>query len=365
MREPAVVGKSAVTKMSLCAIGTPASGGASPAAMRASAARAWASVTSSSTATKAPSAWCGVDARQEVLRGLDRRNLARAQRLGELGHAQSAVRVLRRAHSITFGTRNRPLSTAGALRWLASRLFGSLATSSAQPQRDVLDGGHRMRQGLDAGGVDRAHALDQIEEAVDLAEHALAFVGGQLQPRERGDAGDIGDVRDIGKWTKSEHDRGCDRDARNGCAATRGISRGFGYYPAFAATPANAPAFAAKTIQSTPSERPRKRATTCRRACRAPEDSTHVRSFPSVLFDRPRDRPRHRQHPDLRPQQGHRAGRAVRRRDPPRRRPARQEGDPGRRPRSQGHARQGARQHRGDPPDEGRRDRRLHRSPSR
>ena len=90
-----------------------------------------------------------------------------------------------------------------------------------------------------------------------------------------------------------------------------------------------------------------------------PQRIPHVWSFSSVLFDRPRDRSRHRQHPDLCPQQGHRAGRALGRRHPPRRRPARQEGDPGGRPRSQGHARQGARQHRGDPPDEGRRHRRL------
>ena len=41
--------------------------------------------------------------------------------------------------------------------------------------------------------------------------------------------------------------------------------------------------------------------------------------------------------------------------------PQRQEDDPGGRHRGQGDARQGARQHRGHPPDEGRRDRRLHR----
>ena len=41
--------------------------------------------------------------------------------------------------------------------------------------------------------------------------------------------------------------------------------------------------------------------------------------------------------------------------------PQRQEDHPGRRQGSQGDARQGAGQHRGDPPDEGRRDRRLHR----
>ena len=70
-------------------------------------------------------------------------------------------------------------STAGALRWLASRWFGSLTTSSRRRSVTSCDGGHRMRQRLDAGGVDRAHLLDQVEEAVDLGQHALALVGRQ------------------------------------------------------------------------------------------------------------------------------------------------------------------------------------------
>ena len=87
----------------------------------------------------------------------------------------------------------------------------------------------------------------------------------------------------------------------------------------------------------------------------------HVRILSSLLLDGPGDRPRHRQHADLRARQGHRARRALGRRHPPRRRPQRQEDHPGGRHRSQGDARQGARQHRGDPADEGRRHRRLHR----
>ena len=47
----AVLGKPLVTKMSLCAIGTPARGPAVPAAMAASWARAWARVMSGFTAT--------------------------------------------------------------------------------------------------------------------------------------------------------------------------------------------------------------------------------------------------------------------------------------------------------------------------
>ena len=87
----------------------------------------------------------------------------------------------------------------------------------------------------------------------------------------------------------------------------------------------------------------------------------HVRILSSLLLDGPRHRSRHCQHADLRAWQGHRARRALGRRHPPRRRPQRQEDDPGGRHRSQGDARQGAGQHRGHPADEGRRHRRLHR----
>ena len=48
----------------------------------------------------------------------------------------------------------------------------------------------------------------------------------------------------------------------------------------------------------------------------------HVRILPPLFLHRPRDRPRHRQHADLRARQGHRARRAVGGRHPPGRRPA-------------------------------------------
>jgi hypothetical protein len=53
MRDEAVDAKSRVTKISLCAIGTPVSGVTAPRAMRASAARACANVTSGRTSRKA------------------------------------------------------------------------------------------------------------------------------------------------------------------------------------------------------------------------------------------------------------------------------------------------------------------------
>src|SRR5207247_408250 len=63
---------------------------------------------------------------EEMLRRLERGDLLRAQGGGELRHRH----LVQRAHSITFGTRNRPRSTAGALRWFASRWLPSLTTSS-------------------------------------------------------------------------------------------------------------------------------------------------------------------------------------------------------------------------------------------
>ena len=87
----------------------------------------------------------------------------------------------------------------------------------------------------------------------------------------------------------------------------------------------------------------------------------HVRLLQGLFLQRSRDRPRHGEHPDLCPRQGHRAERALRRRDPAGRRAERQARDPGSRHRREADARTHAGQHHGDPADEGRRDRRFHR----
>ena len=92
----------------------------------------------------------------------------------------------------------------------------------------------------------------------------------------------------------------------------------------------------------------------------SPDSRIHVRVFQRLLRQRLSDRPGNRQHPHLRPRQGHRAERAVGRRDPPGRRSQRQEGDPGGRPRGEADARPHAGQHHRHPSDEGRRHRRLH-----
>ena len=86
----------------------------------------------------------------------------------------------------------------------------------------------------------------------------------------------------------------------------------------------------------------------------------HARFHQEILFERPGHRPGNGQHPDLCQGQGHRAGRAFGGGDPDRHGPGRQAHHHGRGPRGQADAGQGSRQHAGHPPDEGRRDCRLH-----
>ncbi|MDT4861153.1 hypothetical protein FQZ97_957470 [compost metagenome] len=58
-----------------------------------------------------------------------------------------------------------------------------------------------MGQWLHAGGVHRVHLFDDVEKAVELAEHALALRVGQLQTRQIGDASDVGQGQGHG-WTR-------------------------------------------------------------------------------------------------------------------------------------------------------------------
>ena len=98
IREPQVVLRPAVIITSLCAIGTPASGGASPFASAASAARACASAPSASTVTNALSALCARSTRASTARvssTLD--SLLRAQCRGGLRERWSATASLTRS----------------------------------------------------------------------------------------------------------------------------------------------------------------------------------------------------------------------------------------------------------------------------
>ena len=152
---------SRVTKMSLCAIGTPSSGGraCAPAARFASAAcAAWRA--RRRRRRRGTRRACRPGARAEQVPAststLESWSFAASARPSSATPSVCSVG----AHSITFGTRNRPSSTAGALRWLASRLFGFGDGVVAQAQLDIADRRQRRVQRLDAGGVDRAHLLD-------------------------------------------------------------------------------------------------------------------------------------------------------------------------------------------------------------
>jgi hypothetical protein len=56
-----------------------------------------------------------------------------------------------------------------------------------QAQLEVPGVGH----GFDTGRVDCLKGLDQVEDPVQLPECPGGFVGGQFEPREVGDPGDI------------------------------------------------------------------------------------------------------------------------------------------------------------------------------
>ena len=121
-------GSRAVTKMSLCAIGTPSSGAGVAGARCARRRRAPAPASASAST------------REE---GVQRRSCAAQRGRADAASASTLETSLRvrsarrraaatldgrarlRAHSITFGTRNRPSSTAGALRWLVVALVRS------------------------------------------------------------------------------------------------------------------------------------------------------------------------------------------------------------------------------------------------
>ena len=61
-----------------------------------------------------------------------------------------------------------------------------------QAQGDIADGGNRVRQGLNASGVDCTHLFHDVEKAVDLAQQAFAVGRTQLQARQIGNARDVG-----------------------------------------------------------------------------------------------------------------------------------------------------------------------------
>jgi hypothetical protein len=166
------------------------------------------------------------------------------------GHAVQVRRgMVFMAYSMTLGTRNRPRSTAGALRWLASRWSGSLTTSSRRRSATVLDRRHRVGQRLDAGGVHRAHLLDDVEKAVDLAQHPLTVGHGQFQPGQAGNALDVGESQGHGANTEGRLQPVVKLPLFRGGRPS--YSQGMGYYPAFGAAAAKSALFHRKSPPKT------------------------------------------------------------------------------------------------------------------
>ena len=88
----------------------------------------------------------------------------------------------------------------GALRWFASRWFGSVTTSSRSRRRTVLHGGERRARAARRRSCRRRCICSTMrEEAVELREHALALVGLQFEPRQVARCGARrAEVRDMG-----------------------------------------------------------------------------------------------------------------------------------------------------------------------
>ena len=129
---------------------------------------------------------------KQMFRELEARDRAVVERAPHLGDAH----LVQRLHSITFGTRNRPASTAGALLQVRGALVGLGDGVLAQAQAHRVHRRQRRVERLDAGRVDRAHFLDDAEEVVELREHRVLLASAQL---ESGQMGDLADVLQ-GQW---------------------------------------------------------------------------------------------------------------------------------------------------------------------
>src|SRR6516162_6018835 len=184
MREPQVVFTPAVISTSLCATGMPVSGCASPAAMRASAVRAACSARSRSTVRNALSFGSSVSIRSRAVRvssTLDTRFSA-SERESSDSDAESEVISLN-----DFGYQIQPVVYRRRDALVERVAVGLADVIVAQRGRHLL----RMRHRHDACGVDRAHFIDELEDAVELALHVLRLGRRYLDPGEMRDALDV------------------------------------------------------------------------------------------------------------------------------------------------------------------------------
>src|SRR5258706_10772870 len=220
MRLLAVLAKSRVTKMSLCASGMPSSAPDSPRARRASAARACASVASGRTSRNAfrrllaaararnscasstaetffaCRSWLSTatdacaNSLVSLMRALCRGGTPVARR--SVAHAARAAfaRSTRAGESLDhLGHKKKPAM-------LSRRIFHTgvaLVLDDDRVRAQALHAAQRVRHRLDPGGVDLLHLRDHREDVVQLRQRRLCLLGSDINASQMRDAVHVGE----------------------------------------------------------------------------------------------------------------------------------------------------------------------------
>src|SRR5574344_613928 len=238
MRLEAVVGKSRVTNTSLCPIGTPARGPAWPAARAASCAWAWPKVMSSSSAKNVPKA-CWALARCKKCWATSVALVWRlricAARAAMLKWCKSwvLIKLARRLLFDDFGNQEQALLGRRGVAQIGIALIGLGDHIVLQAQLHVLQHGHGVGQRLDARRIDGLHLRNHAEKIIQLDAHLLAFLRGEFQSRQMGNAVNV--VRGEGH-SAIQNKTGVQRDVTSAAAMPLGLSysQAMRYYLAFA-----------------------------------------------------------------------------------------------------------------------------------
>ena len=118
---------------------------------------------------------------QEMLGGFDRGDGFVLELGGQFGHAQvmqfgiAHVLVLALRLFDDLGHEEQALALCRGVLHIGFALVGLAGHVFTQAQHHVLDGGYRVGQGLDTGGIHSLHFFDDAKKTVELREHALTF----------------------------------------------------------------------------------------------------------------------------------------------------------------------------------------------
>jgi hypothetical protein len=105
--------------------------------------------------------------------------------------ADSSVRVPLSKLLKDFGNQVKPLCDRRSDRLIKLALVGLGHRVGPKPLAAGKIRIQSMRHGLDAGGVDRAHSVDQAEDPVQPLEHGCGFLGLDRDAGEPRDASDV------------------------------------------------------------------------------------------------------------------------------------------------------------------------------